>query len=173
MTANPPSKLARAMPVDPEASASEKAIQAAISPEVMAEADTPALPREDEKPPRHRPRIPAAPAIRQLYWCDFPKDAHLPEFWKRRPVLIVSFKNVLSGAVTVIPCSSQDQKGNPWAYKLTTTIDGSESWAICDKPTTVAVSRLTSTKGKVRRLPQAEFDAVLALLLAWLPKPTP
>jgi hypothetical protein len=39
-----------------------------------------------------------------------------------------------------IPCSSQDQAGNPWAYALKTTIDGKHpSWAICDKPTTVAV----------------------------------
>lgn len=170
MTANPPSKPPRAIPAGPEASVSELAIQAAISPEVVAEAEVPALPTEDDKPPRHRPRIPTAPTIRQLFWCDFPKDAELPEFWKRRPVLIVSFKNTLSGAVTVIPCSSQDQKGNPWAYKLTTTIDGSESWAICDKPTTVAVSRLSTDKAGMRRLPEAEFNAVLTLLFKWLPK---
>jgi mRNA interferase MazF len=120
-------------------------------------------------PPRVKARLKAVPAIRELYWCDFPQDAQSPEFWKCRPVVIVSFKNTLSGAVTVIPCSSQPQPGNPWAYKLTTTIDGDDSWAICDKPTTVAVSRLSLDRTGKRRLPEAEFNGVLALLLKWLP----
>lgn len=100
---------------------------------------------EAEKPPRVAPKLKARPSIRQLYWCDFPQDAQLPEFWKRRPVVIVSYKNTLSGAVTVVPCSSQDQTDNEWAVRLKTTIDGGNSWAICDKLTTVAVSRLTPT----------------------------
>jgi mRNA interferase MazF len=124
---------------------------------------------ESDKPPRVKPRIAAAPKIRQLYWCDFPEDAHLPEFWKTRPVLIISFKNTLSGAVTVLPCSSQDQTGNPWAYPLTSTIDGGRSWAICDKPGTVAVSRLTPEKGGITRVQEAEFHAILALMFRWLP----
>ena len=100
---------------------------------------------EAEKPPREAPKLKARPSIRQLYWCDFPQDAQLPELWKRRPVVIVSYKNTLSGAVTVVPCSSQDQTDNEWAVRLKTTIDGGDSWAICDKLTTVAVSRLTPT----------------------------
>jgi mRNA interferase MazF len=122
-----------------------------------------------EKPPHVPARLKAVPAIRELFWCDFPNDAHLPEFWKRRPVLVVSFRHTLSGAVTVIPCSSQEQPGNPWAFRLTTTIDGGDSWAICDKPTTVAVSRLTLDRSGKRRLPEAEFNGVLALLMRWLP----
>src|SRR5262245_57179109 len=94
----------------------------------------------EEKPPRLQPRIKAAPKIRQLYWCDFPKDAQLPEFWKTRAVLIMSFRNALHGTVTVLPCSSQDQGDNKWAYRLKTTIDGEPSWAICDKPMSFAVS---------------------------------
>src|SRR3546814_4416941 len=70
--------------------------------------------------------VTAAPSIRQLYWCDFPQDAQLPEFWKRRPVIIVSFKNTLHGAVTVVPCSTAAQPGNKWAFPLQTTIDRSE-----------------------------------------------
>src|SRR3954454_23488865 len=106
---------------------------------------------EDEKPPRVAPRLKAPPSIRQLYWCDFQKDAHLPEFWKTRPVLIVSFKNMLAGAVTVIPCSSQNQDGNEWAVRLRTTINDERSWAICDKPTTIAVSRLSPGKHGIAR----------------------
>ena len=124
----------------------------------------------DLPPPRVLPRLKGTPKVRQLYWCDFPKDAQLPEFWKRRPVIIISYRNTLSGAVTVIPCSTRDQEGNPWAYKLTTTIDGKAAWAICDKPTTLAVSRLYPTHGSIVRLPELEFSGIIGLLLDWLPK---
>jgi len=125
----------------------------------------------DEPPPRVPPRLKAVPAIRHLYWCDFPADAQLPELWKRRPVVVVSFKNTLHGAVTLLPCSSKDQTGNPWAVPLQTTVDGKgPSWAICDKVTTLAVSRLTPDKGGIRRLPEAEFNGLLAVLFRWLPK---
>lgn len=171
MSLDRPNKPPRTRPEDPTASASARSIQAAISPET--DGKIPALPQSEEKPPRYQARIQAAPSIRQLYWCDFPQDGHLPEFWKTRPVLIVSFKNTLSGAVTVVPCSSQEQRENKWAFKLTTTIDGKDSWAICDKPTTVAVSRLSPAKVGVKRLSEAEFDGVLKLILQWLPKLKP
>jgi mRNA interferase MazF len=90
-----------------------------------------------QAPPKIAPRLKAAPKIRQFYWCDFPQDAQLPEFWKRRPIVVVSFKNTLHGAVTVIPCSTQAQSGNAYAFPLQTTIDGRAAWAVCDKPTTV------------------------------------
>ena len=73
-------------------------------------------------PPKIQPRLRSAPKIKTLYWCDFPEDAQLPEFWKRRPVVILSHKNTLHGAVTVIPCSTRVQKGK-WAFPLRTTID--------------------------------------------------
>lgn len=125
-----------------------------------------------EAPPRVPPKVTAAPSIRQLYWCDFPQDAHLPEFWKRRPVVILSFKNTLHGAVTVVPCSTQAQPGNKWAFPLQTTIDGRAAFAICDKLTTVAVSRLTPDKGGIVRMPVPEFDDMLRRVLAWLPVPS-
>ena len=127
---------------------------------------------EQSPPPRVAPRLVGAPKIRQLFWCDFPKDAQLPEFWKRRPVIVISYRNLLHGAVTVIPCSTQAQPGNAWAFPLRTTIDGRAAWAICDKPTTVAVSRLLPDKDGVKRLPEAEFDEMLGLVLDWLPKPS-
>lgn len=126
---------------------------------------------ENNKPPRIAPRIKAAPKIRQLYWCDFPEDAQLPEFWKRRPVVIVSYKNTLHGTVTVIPCSTIDQTNNPWAYLLSQGIDDKKSWAICDKPYTVATSRLVAQHSVVKRLGEKDFDAIMELLLKWLPKP--
>lgn len=122
-------------------------------------------------PPKVAPRVISAPRIRQLYWCDFPQDAQLPEFWKRRPVVILSPRNTLHGAVTVVPCSTQAQPGNKWAFPLQTTIDGRAAWAICDKLTTVAVSRLVPDKGGIMRMPEPEFEAMLKLVLAWLPSP--
>jgi len=123
-------------------------------------------------PPKVAPRLIGAPKIRQLFWCDFPQDAQLPEFWKRRPVVIISHRNTLHGAVTVVPCSTQAQAGNKWAFPLGTTIDGRAAWAICDKITTVAVSRLVPDKAGIRRMPAAEFDDMLRLVLAWLPTPS-
>lgn len=124
-----------------------------------------------EAPPKVAPRLTAAPKIRQLYWCDFPQDAQLPEFWKRRPVIVLSYRNILHGAVTVVPCSTQAQPGNKWAFPLQTTIDGRAAFAICDKLSTVAVSRLVPDKGGIVRMPEVEFDIMLRLVLAWLPVP--
>lgn len=128
----------------------------------------------ETRPPAVKPRLKSAPKIRQMYWCDFPDDAQLPEFWKRRPVIVVSYRHTLYGAVTVIPCSTLDQPGNPWAVKLATTMTpGAVSWAICDKPTTVAVSRLSADRTGIPRLPEPEFNAILSRLLMWLPVPAP
>ena len=123
-----------------------------------------------ETPPKVQPKLRSAPKIRQLYWCDFPEDAHLPEFWKRRPVIIISYKTTLYGAVTAVPCSTQVQPHNKWAFPLQTTIDGRAAWAICDKPSTFAVSRLLPDKNGIRRLPEDEFNELLGLVLDWLPK---
>ncbi len=126
--------------------------------------------RNEHAPPKKLPRLKSAPKIRNLYWCEFPTDAQLPEFWKIRPVIILSFKQNLYGAVTIIPCSSQPQSDNKWAFQLKTTIDEQKSWAICDKLTTVAVSRLTPDKRGIKRLPEDEFNKILRITLDWLPK---
>ncbi len=51
------------------------------------------------QPPRLKPRLKAAPRIRQILWCDFPEDAQLPEFWKQRPILVISKTSKLNGYV--------------------------------------------------------------------------
>lgn len=95
----------------------------------------------------------------------------MPEMWKVRPVVVVSFKNTLHGAVTVIPCTTVDQKDAKFAFKLETTIGGDvESWALCDKVSTVAVSRLIPDKDGIRRMPEEEFNGLLTVLFSWLPK---
>ena len=126
-------------------------------------------------PIRIQPRLKSAPKVRQLYWCDFPKDAQLPEFWKRRPVVVISYKNTLYGAVTIIPCTTSPPKDDDpyskkWAFPLHTTIDNKKGWAICDKPTTVAVSRLLPNRTGTKRMPNDEFNNLLSLVLEWLPQ---
>ena len=125
--------------------------------------------QKPETPPRVKPRLKSAPKIRQLYWCDFPKDAQLPEFWKRRPVVILSKTSKLHGTVTVIPCSTQAQKDDRHSFPLMTTIDGRAAWAVCDKITTVAVSRLVPDKDGIKRLKEAEFNEMLEIVLNQLP----
>ncbi len=125
-----------------------------------------------DKPKKFPPKITSAPKIRDLYWCDFPKDAQFPEFWKRRPVIILSYRLNLYGAATIIPCSTSPQDKNKWAYKLNTRIDdqGGYNWAICDKITTVAVSRLSSDRSGVKRVSETEFSEILKIIFTWLPK---
>jgi mRNA interferase MazF len=130
---------------------------------------------EVEKPPRVKPRLVSAPKIRGLYYCDFWRDAQLPEFWKTRPVVVVSFKNTLTGPCTVIPTSTVPQEGESakWAHQFSVQFDGVQSWAVCNHPTTVATSRLSQFKGGIVRVPEVDFDAILRLLLRWLPVPRP
>jgi mRNA interferase MazF len=123
---------------------------------------------EDNRPPRIKPRLKSAPKIRELFWCDFPEDAQLPELWKTRAVLIVSYRNTLNGTATILPCSGQDQQGNKWALELPVTIDGKPSWVICDKPTSFAVSRLSSGRYGVIRLSEEQYQPILDKMLIWL-----
>jgi mRNA interferase MazF len=124
----------------------------------------------DAKPPWVKPSITAAPKIRQIYWCDFWKDARLPEMWKTRVVLVISYKNTLHGPCLVVPLSTVAQNDNVWAYRLQTKINGIQSWAICNQPSTVSPSRFTQFKGQIPVLPELEFNEVLKRLNKWLPR---
>jgi mRNA interferase MazF len=128
---------------------------------------------DEQKPVWIEPRIKTAPKIRQLYWCDFWKDAILPEFWKTRPVIVVSFKNTLHGPCLVIPTTTIPQDGNPWAHRLSVVFDGVQSWAVCNQPSTVSPSRFGQFKGRIPLVPETDFNAILAMLNQWLPKPFP
>lgn len=125
-----------------------------------------------ERPPWVKPRIVAAPKIRQIYWCEFWADARLPEMWKTRPVIVVSYKNTLHGPCLIVPTSTEPQDDNPWAVKLATRIQGGmQSWAVCNHPLTVSPSRFSQFQGKIPLLPMREFNQVLELLMKWLPRP--
>jgi len=125
---------------------------------------------EEQKPPRIKPLLKAAPRIRQVLWCNFPKDAQLPEFWKVRPVLIISKSSSLHGHVTVLPFSTKSQPDNPTAYPVISPVDGRKTWIICNYITTVAVSRLTLPNRGFARLSENDFDKVVSLMLQYLPR---
>jgi mRNA interferase MazF len=126
-----------------------------------------------DKPPFVKPRIIAAPKVRSIYWCEFWRDARLPEMWKTRPVLVVSYKNTLSGPISVLAISTDPQEGlsAQWAHKLSVPVEaGRDSWVVCNHIYTVSPSRLEQVRGAVPRLDEDEFHTVLGKLLTWLPK---
>ena len=123
------------------------------------------------KPPWVKPRIIAAPKIRQIYWCDFWEDARLPEMWKTRPIVVVSYKNTLNGPCLVLPLSTEPQGDSPWALKLKSRVVDENSWVICNHPSTVSPSRFSQFKGKIPVLPQEEFNQAIEIFMKWLPKP--
>ena len=49
--------------------------------------------------------------IMKIYMCQYPpaKHQHLPEFWKSRPIMILSRTSTLSGGATVVPLTSRCQ----------------------------------------------------------------
>ncbi|GAA5110521.1 type II toxin-antitoxin system PemK/MazF family toxin [Bartonella jaculi] len=122
-----------------------------------------------KKPPHIKPRLKSAPRIRQIFWCDFPHDAILPEFWKKRPVLVLSKCAKLYGNVTVLPFTTKSQPNNPAAYPLQSPIEHKKAWIICNYVTTVSVSRLSGSQN-IPRLPKEEFDKIVALMLKYLPR---
>jgi mRNA interferase MazF len=129
--------------------------------------------REPARPPWVKPRIIAAPKIRQIYWCDFWRDAQLPEMWKTRPVIVVSYKNTLHGPCLVVPTTTDpDNANNRWACKISMKVEETlDSWAICNQPSTVSPSRFSQFRGRIPLLPEGDFNQVLDLLFKWLPKP--
>jgi mRNA interferase MazF len=128
-------------------------------------------PEPEQKPRRVRPRIIAAPKHGQIYWCDFWLDAQLPEMWKTRPVVVLSYKNTLHGPCLVVPTTTEPQGDSPWAWELSISMDGRRNWVVCNHLYTVAPSRLSPEKGRIPRVPNGEFNEILKRVVAWLPRP--
>lgn len=127
---------------------------------------------EDEipKPTRHQPKLKGVPKIRQIFWCEFPDEVHAPEFNKTRPVIVLSKKTTLYGSVVVVPCTTANQDDTKYSVKLTTSIDPNRhGWAVCDKITTVAVSRLFDYSHARTQIEQEELDQILATIAKVIP----
>ena len=122
-------------------------------------------------PPKAYPvRLSKAPRIRRVFWCDFPNDAHKPEFWKLRPVVVLSKAAKFHGLVTVVPLSTLPQQDNPMAVPIASPFDPTKTaWVVCDYLTTVATSRLTQDKSGVPLVGQGDFDQIVKRVMACLP----
>jgi len=124
----------------------------------------------DTKPKQYRVSLQAAPKLGNLYWCQFPdpEHVHLPEMWKKRPVVVVSRKNVLKGKVLVVPLSTEaGNEHNPFALRLSDAvsqqIDGLATWILCDHIVAVATSRLSQHKGGSLKVRGDELADILDL----------
>ena len=96
----------------------------------------------------------------------------LPEMWKKRPVLVVSFKNTLSGPCSVLAISTDEQEGlsEEWGYKLPLQVQrGRDSWVVCNHIYTVSPSRLEQVRGGTMRLDEGNFNSILEKMFRWLP----
>jgi mRNA interferase MazF len=91
--------------------------------------------------------------------------------WKTRPVIVISYKNTLSGPCLVVPTTTQPQGNSPWAWEMSMSIDGRRAWAVCNHLYTVAPSRLSVGRTKIPRVSNAEFNEILKRVMAWLPRP--
>ena len=99
----------------------------------------------------------------------------LPEMWKTRPVIVISYKNTLTGPCLVVPVSSDPQDNNRWAHRLSIEVEGNgvTSWAVCNHPATLSPSRFTQFNQGIPLLPKDDFNQVLERLIKWLPIPFP
>jgi mRNA interferase MazF len=119
-------------------------------------------------------RINFAPKLGNVYWCEFPADARKPEFWKTRPVIVVSYANALLGPVLVVPLTTKPQSGNKLAYGMPHNPVPREtraSWAVCNHVYTVSCSRLSPIHGKVVRLSEAARKPIIELVRRWVASP--
>lgn len=130
--------------------------------------------RDDEPvAPAGRVGLASAPKLRAVYWCRFWGDALRPEFYKNRPVVVVSRDNRLDGPVLVVPLTTKVQGDNKWAYKLMENPNprkpGIDSWAVCNHIYAVSCARLQQMDGRAPRMQQCDFDEVVRLMLRALP----
>lgn len=135
------------------------------------------LPPTSQARPSVEARLPrvtlrAPPKIRNVYYCGFSESALPPEFSKRRPVIVVSYKNALNGPVLVVPLTTKQQPRTTWVHKLERNPTPGETcdvWAVCNHLYTVSCARLSATHGTVPRLSADEFLPIHKLILRWLP----
>lgn len=91
---------------------------------------------------------------------------HIPEFWKKRPVIVISRNNRLSGKVIVLPVTTdEDNESYEGSIELSPStrdkINGKRCWAVFDHPMTIATSRLDYINKRPPRIEQGELSIIL------------
>ena len=122
-------------------------------------------------PGKRRIRIRSAPKTRQVFWCDYPDTEHteVPEFYKRRPVVVLSRKATLHGVVTVVPLSGKPQTDSRNSLKIRSPIKGKSVWVVCNHVHTVSTRRLDAPTGGIPRVPNDVFREILKKICLNLP----
>jgi mRNA interferase MazF len=124
------------------------------------------------RPPKIAPSLVRAPKIGEIYWCDLPKDAHIPELWKRRSVVVISKTVTLHGTAVVLPTTTDSERISVHMREISCSLDHRTSYAICDKPMTLAVSRFyRADPVRIPKLPMEEVDDLIRALNKVIPAP--
>ena len=125
------------------------------------------------------------PKISQVYMCQY-SPAVLPEFGKKRPVVIVSKRYALDAdVVTVVPITSspQEKKEQKYWVKIKAPFDKEGyAWVLCNHITAVSKERLSlhqidinKSRTKPNRnqfitnIPDPEFQEIVKKVLNNLP----
>ena len=121
---------------------------------------------DDGRPaPIGKLKLLSAPRVRQVYWCTYPTDAILPEFWKKRPVVVISRNATLTGPVSVLPITTFEQEESKWSVHLRSPIGGQkDAWIVCNQPTTFSVARLVQPGRAIPTVPKDIFSEAIQLL---------
>ncbi len=133
---------------------------------------------------RYPVKIKAAPKVGSIYWCSLHPESiiHLPEFWKKRPIVIISRKNALYGKVIVLPITTDDDneryEHSIELSKVTSEkINGKRCWVVCDHPMTVATCRLDFVDKNPPRIDRDELTHILnkchSSIAGWIEMPAP
>lgn len=122
-------------------------------------------------PGRRHLRIKSAPKAKQVFWCDYPDPEHsqTPEFYKRRPVVVLSRKATLHGVVTVVPLSGKPQTDSRNSQRIRSPIKGKVAWAVCNHVHTVSTRRLDTPSGGNLRVSEDDFQDILKKVCNSLP----
>ncbi len=116
-------------------------------------------------------RIKSSPKVRQVYWCDYPNPEYTesPEFYKRRPVVVLSRKATLYGVVTVVPLSGKPQTDTRNSLRIRSPIKGKIAWAVCNHIHTVSTRRLDVPANGICSVHDDDFRKILQKVYNNLP----
>lgn len=132
-----------------------------------------ALDTGGESPNKKTSVLKSAPKLGEVFWCSFSEENINPEFYKTRPVIVVSYKNSLHGPILVVPFSTKEQTNNAWAIEAKNVVpsDKRDSWAVCNHLYTVSCSRLIPDRGRVFRIKGDLLKSILTLVRKWIADP--
>ena len=125
-----------------------------------------------------------SPIVSEVWWCEYSPSV-LPEFGKRRPVVVLSFQIIdeRDSIATIVPMTrkppnpktKKGRKDIKNAVQIKSPIGGDDAWVFCNHITTVSTWRLHApTYSKRDGFPKKEFNQIQEIVekvLEKLPEP--